>query len=64
MNRNFNNYDFKNTDNSNERCCGKNECFCISKYCKNTVNSLYCVESFLNNFTNYYKYVRLYNILR
>ena len=33
-------------------------------FTENTVNSLHEVEYFLNNFTYYYKYIRLYKILR
>lgn len=52
----------KNYNNSNNRCNG-NICN-IGNYYKNTIHSLYCVESFLNDFSNYYKYVKLYKLLK
>ena len=33
-------------------------------YKKNTINSLYDVEHFLNNFHHYFKYFKLYKIFK
>jgi len=33
-------------------------------YKKNTINSLHDVESFLNNFHHYFKYLKIYKIIK
>lgn len=33
-------------------------------FCKKTYNSLYDVEYFLNNFKQFFKYVKLYKLLK
>lgn len=60
MRNNFNN--FNNLHASKNRC--NNTINSFSGYYKNTIDSLYCVGSFLDNFSNYYKYVRLYKLLK
>ena len=36
----------------------------INLYKKNTINSLHDVEYFLNNFQHYFKYFKLYKIMK
>ncbi len=51
-----------NQNNRGEKSSPPKKGFQIYK--KNTINSLHDVEHFLNNFQHYFKYFKLYKILK
>lgn len=51
-------------ENRGENNPPQKKSFSFKNFSKNTCCSLNDVECFLNNFTHYYKYVRLYKLLR
>ncbi len=54
----------KNENNRGEKNSPQKKSFDFNCYKKNTINSLYDVEYFLNNFQHYFKYFKLYKIMK
>ena len=63
MNKNFLNEN-NSENNRGEKNSPQKKHFNFNLYKKNTINSLYDVEYFLNNFHHYFKYFKLYKIFR
>ncbi len=55
---------FLNENNRGEKNSPPKKSFDFKCCKKNTINSLYDVEHFLNNFQHYFKYFKLYKIMK
>lgn len=56
--------DKNNQNNRGEKNSSHKKSFDFNSYKKNTLNSIHDVEYFLNNFHHYFKYLKLYKIIK